>query len=75
MIFESEEMKQGEVPLQASPQTSCEMLQNGMLLQTVTFCLLIALLLVVIFVQKLYYNKRLAKCKLFPSTGKYAQQW
>ncbi|VDN04594.1 unnamed protein product [Thelazia callipaeda] len=55
-VLERDGMSQGVVRM------ACRVPRNGILLQTAIFILLFALLLGVIFIQKIHYNKHLNKC-------------
>uniref|UniRef100_A0A0R3RJP9 ZP domain-containing protein n=1 Tax=Elaeophora elaphi TaxID=1147741 RepID=A0A0R3RJP9_9BILA len=66
LIFERKEINERESP--EVLHMPCEVLRDGMFLQTVIFVLLIGLLLAIIFVQKICYNKHLAKCDLTPNS-------
>ncbi|KAK6104643.1 Zona pellucida-like domain family protein [Brugia pahangi] len=72
VIFERNEINQTGLP--EVPHVSCEAIRNGIVLQTAVFILFGVLLLTAIFVQKIYYSKRITK-SFVPTSEKYVQRW
>ncbi|VDN95548.1 unnamed protein product [Brugia pahangi] len=70
VIFERNEINQTGLP--EVPHVSCEAIRNGIVLQTAVFILFGVLLLTAIFVQKIYYSKRITK-SFVPTSEKSSQ--